>query len=198
MSLDALLAQGDLDALSAWLDGLDHAARVDAMHRTTRAQQARMYDLAAAARPLTLEDFVPAHVPDRVEVIHHGRNSLPLFRSFQKRFARPDGDRTRLFGYNEGALRPLLGPGCFVAHPTAGNATWEPRGAIVVDYFQVPDGPVPDGWPAVVPNSRGLQILVYHNTRDFMRRVSAHVTIGKAFKVETSLESFFTLVREDR
>lgn len=200
MTLDRLLADDatTIEALGAWLDGLDHAGRFEALSSTSKAQQAKLWTLAATSRPLTLDDFVPASVPDRTEVIHHGRNSLPAFRTFQKRFARAPGDPTRLFGYNEGATRLLIGPGYFVAHGTAGNPSWEERGAVVVDYFMVPDAPVPDGWPAVVPNSRGPQILVYHRTRDFMRRVSEHVTIGMAFKVERSMNSYFTLLREDR
>ena len=31
---------------------------------------------------------------------------------------------------------------------------------------------------------KGLQVLVYHKTRDFMRKVSAHVSIGAAYKKE--------------
>ncbi len=30
------------------------------------------------------------------------------------------------------------------------------------------------------PNSQGLQVFVYHRTRDFMRKVSEHVSIGRA------------------
>ena len=56
---------------------------------------------------------------------------------------------------------------------------------------------VPAAWPAVKANDRGLQVLVYNKTRDFMRRVSEHVSIGMAFKVEKSLNNWFTLVRED-
>jgi hypothetical protein len=47
-----------------------------------------------------------------------------------------------------------------------------------------------------VPNSRGLQRFVYHRTRDFMRRVSRHVTIGAAYKGESPLDHYFVLVRE--
>ncbi len=60
----------------------------------------------------------------------------------------------------------------------------------------MPDGPVPDGWPEVIPNSKGLQRFVYYQTRDFMRRVSKHVTIGAAYKVEKKLDHYFVLVRE--
>jgi len=94
------------------------------------------------------------------------------------------------------AIQVTRGPGYFVAVPTASNPEWRSRGAIVVDYFQVPDGAVASGWPRVVPNTKGLQRFVYDRTRDFMRRVSKHVTIGAAFKVEKALDHYFVLVRE--
>lgn len=200
MSLSSMLASptAAIAEIGAWLDGMDHAARMDAMSSTSRSEQRRLWDLAAASPAITFEHFVPANVADRTEVIHHGRNTLPVFRHFQKRFARAADGSRRLFGYNEGATRALIGPGYFVAHDTAGHPVWEERGAWVVDYFMVPDGPVPDGWPKVIPNNQGPQILVYNRTRDFMRRVSAHVSIGAAYKVEKSMASWFTLVREDR
>jgi hypothetical protein len=124
------------------------------------------------------------------------RRRGPL-RLFQKRFSRPEDGSDRLFGYNESPFKTTIGPGFFVAIPTAGKPAWEERGAIVIDYFQIPDGPVPSGWPRVIPNTKGLQRFVYHRTRDYMRRVSAHVTIGAAFKEESSLDHYFILCRED-
>ena len=66
----------------------------------------------------------------------------------------------------------------------------------MVDYYQVPDGAVADGWPAVVANDWRLQRFVYHQTRDFMRRVSRHVSIGAAFKRERPLDHYFVLCRK--
>lgn len=200
MSLSSMLAdpKTGVAEIGAWLDGLDPAARLEAMGHTSGREQKRLYELAAASPPMTAHDFVPAHVGPGVEVIHHGRNTLPVFRSFQKRFTRPADGSNRFFGYNHGSTGWLIGPGYFVAHDTAGNADWEARGAWVVDYFMVPDGPVPEAWPKVVANNVGLQILVYHHTRDFMRKVSKHVSIGAAFKVEKAMGAYFTLVREDR
>jgi hypothetical protein len=66
---------------------------------------------------------------------------------------------------------------------------------VVVDYFEVPGGAVVDGWPRVVPNSRGLQRFVYHRTRDFLRAVSTHVSIGAAFKRDRPLDHYFVLCR---
>lgn len=204
MSLNAMLADVNIniDEIAAWLDGLDHDARKAAAFSLDRSGQRALYERATHGAAITLEHFVPTALSDCTEVIHHGRNTLPLPASqkrFEKRFARPGaGDETDgLYGYNEAPTRGLIGPGYFVAIVTAGTPKWESRGAVVVDYFQVPTGAVVEGWPAVVPNSRGLQYFIYNKTRDFMRRVSHHVSIGAAYKKEKALGHFFVLVRED-
>ncbi|MCC6559470.1 MAG: hypothetical protein IT372_41655 [Polyangiaceae bacterium] len=198
--LHDLLCQGaPLSRITEHLDGLTHEGRLEALKATTRADQRALYQAAREALPITLDHFVPDGTPPLVAVHHKGRNSLPLpspFRFFEKRFARPEDGAARLFGYNEGSTRAVIGPGYFVAVPTAGNAAWEERGAVVIDYFQVPDGPVPEGWPKVKKNSQGLQFFVYNGTRDFMRRVSQHVSIGAAYKGEKALDHYFTLCRE--
>ena len=198
MTLRQMLADPSMTigALAAHLDGMDHAGRMAFLGSTNKADQRRLWHLAAGSAPITREHFVPAGTPPRTAVPHFGRNTLPLFNSFQKVFCAPEDGSNRLFGYNEGATRPLIGPGYYVAIPTAGNPAWEERGAWVVDYFQVPDGPVVDGWPKVKKNSQGLQVLVYHHTRDFMRKVSEHVSIGIAYKNEMCLNNWFTLIRE--
>ncbi len=189
-----------LDAVRDGLDALDHAGRHDAVRACGRAELGRLYDLAAEAPPLDEAHFVADRGPLE-PVTHDGWNSLPLpraSRQFQKVFARPEpGGAPRLFGYNEGDSRRLIGPGYFQLVPTAGNAEWAPRGAWVVDYHRVPDGPVPAGWPKVVPNWWGLQILVYDGTRDFMRRVSRHVSIGKPWGRLGALPFCFALIRRD-
>lgn len=195
---DLLRQNAPLARIAAHLDGLTHEARVEALSSTTRADQRALYKAAGDAPPITLDFFVLAGTPARVAVHHKGRNSLPLpspFRFFEKRFARPEDGSARLFGYNEGSTKSWIGPGYFVAIPTAGKPAWEERGAVVIDYFQVPDGPVPAGWPRVVPNSKGLQMFVYDGTRDYMRRVSNDVSVGAAYKGEKALDHYFTLCR---
>ena len=150
--------------------------------------------------PFALDHFVPRGVPPVTAVHHKGKNTLPLpgkHKFFEKRFARPQDGSERLFGYNQSPSKNLVGPGFFVTVYTHSNPAWSERGAIVVDYFQVPDGAVPAGWPAVIPNSQGLQRFVYKGTRDFMRRVSGHVSIGAAYKGEKALDHYFVLVRQD-
>jgi hypothetical protein len=193
-------ARADILAIGSYLDGLDPGARWGEMKRLDRAHQRSLYEKAAAAPPIDFAHFVGDARP-RQEVIHDGVNTLPLprkWRRFQKRFCRPDGDPTgaRLFGYNEGPSRGWIGPGFFVAVPTADQPQWTARGAVVVDYYQIPDGAVADGWPKIVANDWRLQRFVYHETRDFMRRVSRHVSIGAAFKREKPLDHYFVLCRQ--
>jgi len=130
-----------------------------------------------------------------VEVIHDGLNTLALphsLRRFQKRFCRPAvPGAAELFGYNEGPLRRVIGPGYFVASRPMDDA----HGGVMVDYFRVPEGEVADGWPPIVPNRKGLQRFVYDQTRDFLRRVCTHVSIGAAFKQDKPLDHYFVLSR---
>ena len=186
------------DSIGGYLDGLAGDVRWREVVALDRARQRTLYEKAAHAPAIDLAHFV-GDAPARTEVIHDGVNTLPLpppLRRFQKRFCRPaTGEGARLFGYNEGPTRRLIGPGYFVAVPTAGRPAWAARGAVIVDYFQVPDGEVAPGWPRVVDNHWRLQRFVYEATRDFMRRVSAHVSIGAAFKRERPLDHFFVLCR---
>lgn len=180
------------------LDGLDPQQRVEALAGLSRSDQRRLFARAADSPPLGLGFFVPDGATG--EVRHRGTNTLPLprrLRQFEKRFARQQGGLERLFGYNHYALQRLLGPGYFVAESCREDPDWGGRGGVVVDYFRVPDGAVPDGWPRVVPNTKGLQRFFYGGTRDFMRRVSGDVSIGAAFRGEKPLDHYFTLCRQE-
>jgi hypothetical protein len=198
---DMLASDGTgIAEIGAWLDGVAAAARLDAVFALDRGGQRELFKRARTGSQLTLEHFVPAEVPALGPVHHRGKNTLPLpskHRFFEKRFCRPQDGSQRLFGYNHAPSKGLVGPGYFVAHFTRDEPAWTDRGPVVVDYFQVPDGPVPAQWPKVVPNSHGLQRFVYKGTRDFMRRVSAHVSIGAAYKGEKPLDHYFVLVRQD-
>jgi hypothetical protein len=185
--------------ITAALDAMTHPARLAAVRSLSTVDLANLYERAAECEPVTMEHFVPADRPELTEVVHHGLNSLPAFRTFQKRFCRSTNrrDLRTIYGYNEGITRPLLGPGFFVTHPTEGVEHWEPRGAVVIDYHLEPDGPLSSTWPHFKPNSHGLQHFVYDRTRDFMRRVSEHVSIGSAYKDEDRMDTYFVLCRED-
>jgi hypothetical protein len=200
-SLRALLRNpsAPMAEVSALLDGADGAARRDALFSLSGREQQALYERAAASAPLTLEDLVPKGVPALTPVIHAGKNSLPVFREFEKRMCRPDDGTARVYGYNEGFTRAFIGPGYFVAYPT-GLATdlapgWASRGGVVVDYFQVPQTPVVAGWPRVMPNERGLQRFVFRGMRDYLRKVSRHASIGAAWRGEVNFNSWFVLCR---
>ena len=190
-----------IEAIAEYLDRGPPLARLEAVMALSRKAQRALYNKAQAAPALSLSHFVPDERAPLAPVVHHGRNTLPLpkkHRFFQKVFTRPDEEgAARLYGYNESPSRKLIGPGYFVAVPTDGQPAWQARGAVVIDYFQVPTGAVSVGWPRVVPNSAGLQRLVYYHTRDFMRAVSKHVSIGLACKEEKPLDHYFVLCRED-
>lgn len=191
----------EIEAVAERLDRATPEARVEEMFALDRAAQRILFNHATLT--IGIDHFVPSGVSAGRPVRHRGRNTLPLpgkHRFFEKRFSRAVESSGRLFGYNHAPSRGLVGPGYFVAYATdASNAlpAWRERGGVVVDYFQVPDGAVPSEWPKVVPNTQGLQRFVYHGTRDFMRRVSQHVSIGAAYKGEKKLDHYFVLVRQD-
>lgn len=201
-SLHALLKNtaAPMADISALLDNASAEHRRAALFSLSRAQQRSLYERAAASPTLTLDDLVPPGASTLTPVVHAGKNSLPVFRDFEKHMCRPDDGSARIFGFNEGFTRPFIGPGYFVAMPTGlptDNApSWAARGGVVVDYFQVPNTTVASGWPAVVDNSVGLQRFVYAGMRDYLRKVSIHASIGAAFKGEREFNSWFILCRD--
>ena len=70
-----------------------------------------------------------------------------------------------------------------------------PRGGSVVDYWQVPTER-PAQWPEVRDNTDGLQRFVYARMHDFLRKVSAHVSIGRAWREHKATDNYFVLCRE--
>ena len=187
-----ILPACDLAALRHALDGVGHEARLHAVREWGGKEMAPLFEAAADNDATTLEDFVPAGVAALTEVIHHGKNSLPVFTEFQKRFCRPGegAPSDQLWGYNEQTLKLFTGPGYFVTHP------WK-DGGVVIDYTMVPGGKV-STWPAIAPNSAGLSRFIYNGTQDVMRKVSEHVTIGRARRGDVIMDNWFALVREDK
>ena len=175
------------------LDGLPSADRILAVRALGRSEQRRLYEAADGVARVQLVDLVPPSTPDLVPVRHYGRNTLPLFTLFEKRFARPRGEDPsapkRLVGFNFQTMAPLTGPGYFVARDDVA------KGEVLIDYREVPTQ-APDGWPPIRGNDRGLGRLVYGNMVDTLRRVSEHVTIGSAARGGKDLGSWFVLCRE--
>jgi hypothetical protein len=182
----------DLPRLSKDLNELGHPARMWAVRQWTRPVQAKLWDAARGFRAVTLDDYVPADIAPRVEVIHHGVNTLPAHHNFPKRVARPaDPDiHDQLVGYNFQSLSGATGPGYYVAHPAA------EAGEVDIDYTLVPKEKL-DAWPPIVPNSARLGRFVYDGMVDVMRGVSSHVSIGRVRKKSGWQDAWFVLVRED-
>ena len=93
-----------------------------------------------------------------------GATRLPAFHTFEKRFCLPDAHTNELWGYNEHALSPLLGPGYFIARTTSPQE-------VVFDYATVPPSKLA-AWPQIRLNSERLGRFVYYRTRDTVRGVS--------------------------
>lgn len=192
MNLNVLLEPTiDLPRLAHVLDELGHLGRVDTIRGWNKKTQARLYEAAQGFRKLTLDDFVPPSTEPLREIIHHGKNTLPSFSHFQKRFCKSaDAEQKDLLGYNHQSLMGLTGPGYFVVHPA------EAEGEIDIDYLRVPSEK-PEAWPPIQSNERGIGRLVYGGMVDVMRGISSHVTIGRAKKKGRAIDAWFVLCRED-
>ena len=175
------------------LDGMTHEQRVAAVRSLGRSEQRRLYEGVDGFRPLRLEHLVPPATGDFEPVRHFGKNTLPLFSHFEKRFCRPRGaDAVKpgeLHGFNFQTMQPVTGPGYFVAHEDAN------RPEVLVDYNAVPSAH-PKGWPTIRRNEAGLSRFVYGFMVDTLRRVSEHVSIGSAARKGKDLGSWFILCRE--
>jgi hypothetical protein len=193
-TLEVFFAGGkvDMTGLARHLDGLEDSARASATRSMTARQQAKVFEAARGVRALDLDDFVPAGTPPLVQVIHSGKNSLPFFKTFEKRFCRPELGSARLWGYNENprSITSVTGPGYFVCYSIG-------SGEVLIDYCEVPpnEPKKPDGWPPVLPNSAGLSRFIYNRTQDTMRGVSKHVSVGRAARDGRVMDNWFVLCR---
>jgi hypothetical protein len=177
--------------IAAFLDGLSHAERVGAIRSLQPRDQRNLYRGVEGFKPVTLETLVPKTVVDMCTVRHYGKNSLPVFTDFEKRFCRPrSAAAAELYGFNFQTLSPITGPGYFTARELVG------RPEVAVDYSEVPLE-CPEGWPPIQSNRRGISRLVFGSLVDVLRGVSDHVTIGSAARNGKELGSWFVLCRED-
>lgn len=179
-------------AIADLLDQLADALRPRVVRDLGRRDQQALYAKVEGFASLRLVDLVPPTRSDLEEVRHLGRNSLPAFKIFEKRFCRlpgsPSDSPEALAGYNFQAMSPVTGPGYFMAREDAKT------GEILVDYNRLPDQK-PLGWPEIRSNERGLSRFVYGFMVDRLRRVSEHVTIGSAARKGKDLGSYFILSR---
>ncbi|MDX2009620.1 MAG: hypothetical protein SFW67_05500 [Myxococcaceae bacterium] len=178
-------------ALAEHLDAVPAAQRLAETLALDASHQARLFDVVQGARRFTLDDLAPATTPPLVGVRHEGRNSLLAFTRFAKVFAVPDEApkvASERWGFNatSGLVTVTVGPGYFVAVQQGDE--------VLVDYTRLPPRPL-DGAPRVLGNDERLSYFVYNRTRDVVRGVSAHVSIGRAWRGERQLDNWFVLCR---
>lgn len=181
-----------LDEISAFLDSLSNEERIAVVHQLSAAHQRNLFEAAKGYLPLDLEYFAPSSRQPLVGLPHHGKNSIPIpaFSRFQKVFCVPDRptERPQRWGYNNFKYGQYVGPGYYVAEECG-------DGEVVVDYFRIP--PVaPPGWPPLRENCVGLSRFIYCQTRDYLRGVSKHVSIGRATRNGKLMDNWFVLCRD--
>jgi hypothetical protein len=190
MNLNGELSSGrfELSKVASYLDGLDPETRLSEVRSIGARGQANLFEAVRGVHKLTLDYMVPKHVGARVEVPHHGKNSLPMFTLFAKVFTRPSVEAKELWGYNRnnGFIETFVGPGYYVAY--------EQDGEIAVDYTRLPEGKL-DHWPAIIPNESRASRFVYAGMVDMLRGVSKHVTIGRAIRNGKEADNWFLLCR---
>jgi hypothetical protein len=176
--------------LAATSDALDPAQRVEAIRALTARDLARLWEIAEELTAAVALDFLlapdvtPGHTAEWI-----GKNSLPMFSHFTKRFTRGEAAGT-LVGQNTGAMEWLTGPGYFIA-----TVRPETPSELLIDYTRVPTAP-PPGWPKVRPNESGISRLVFGNMHDYLRPIGEHLAIGAAFTTAGKFRGqYFALAR---
>lgn len=172
------------------LDAADPARRLALVRSLSRRAQANLYEAAKGFRKLSVDDLVPRDVAPLTEVVHDGKNSLPVFSQFAKVFCRPKPDAQELWGYNRtgSLIEHAVGPGYFVASQGPGDE-------VLIDYTRLPDTKLP-GWPEIASNAERLSRFVYAGMIDALRAVSQHVTVGRAIRNGKVQDNWFVLCRK--
>jgi len=171
-----------IDDIEAHLDGLDESKRIDEVRACSSKLQAKLWE-AAAGQTVKATDFVGDI--DKT-VIYAGKNTLPLFSFFEKRFWRP-GDGSAVVGYNHQSMSKITGPGYFVTED--GD-----NGELVFNYVKEA-GIQPPEWPKVRPNNGLIPRVVYGHMLDYNRRVSKDTVIGCATKKGKEIGQYYLLTR---
>lgn len=187
--------QVDFDRLEQLLDDASANERESALDHFGSSVQQRVFE-QAEGRSVELDQIVPPDADPLEPVVHQGRNTLPAFQSFQKRFCRPPADYVdehgeRVWGYNDQTFMVATGPGYFVGYED------ESTGEFLIDYRELPEES-PEPWPEIVSNSNRLGRFVYAGTVDRLRRLASRVVVGRAYVGEDDpMNAWFVLVRRD-
>jgi len=179
MTIDKPTEVQDISALATALDAATHDERVAWCRSLNGKQIYKLYDLAKEGGPLKTDDLVGK---DGEVIIHKGKNGVPVFTYFEKRFVRL-GDEVA--GYNDGhetapigapIYRMITGPGHYICYDSP-----DVPGEVWVDYRTIPQKQCPE-FPPLIDNDSGLRALIFGNMVDIIRRVSEHVVVGDATK----------------
>lgn len=170
------------EEIAGHLDGLDEAARIEQVRACGAGNQKKLWEIIAG-KTVNVATFVPE---SDATVIYAGRNSLPVFSLFQKRFWRP-ADGGSVVGYNHQTMSPFTGPGYF-------HTKDSDNGELLFDYTELPTLR-PPGWPPIKPNKGLIAGPVYGGMKDYCRRVSKDTVLGTAHKNGKPMGQFFLLTR---
>lgn len=189
-SFHSALHRGAVDELAEIADSLDETGRIDAIRTLSRPEMARLWEMAEnPAGRAELSLLLPDSTPPGHTVEWIGKNSLPAFNAFSKRFTRSPEAGT-LTGRNVFSLERLVGPGYFTA-----VRRLEKPAEILFDYTRYPAA-APPGWPALARNDRGLSRFVFKDMHDYFRPIGQHLGIGAAFDTEGRFRGqYFVLTR---
>lgn len=182
----------DLPRLSEILDGLGHDGRVHTLGTWEKHDYKALFEAAKGFKPIDLSFVVPDGVAPLTEVIHDGHNTLPLFKHFQKRFARTEGGPYPVVGYNHQSMQAFTGPGYFCVS----IGTGEHEGELLLDHSVEATAKAPS-WPPIQKNEGGIGGIVSGGTIDYLRGLSSHVSIGAAYRDGKHRNHWFALVRRD-
>jgi len=177
-------SETDLSTLSGLLDDAESIARIEWLRSLSKKEQAALF-LMAEGTQMRPEEVLgeDGHI-----LIHHGKNSLPVYSNFQKRITKHQGV---IQGYNHQSLQWLVGPGHFRVIENEAVP-----GELLFDYLWAPES-VPEGFPAARSNKGGFSGLVYGNLQDVVRKVSRHVSIGRAYMKSKETNNYFGLCKDD-
>lgn len=173
------------------LDGLGHEGRYHTVRTWSKKEMERIFDAVKGHKPVDLDFFCPVSEP-KVEVIHDLHNAMGLPGYTQKRFCKVPGDDATLAGWNATSTNIFTGPGYF----SATKGTGEYEGELVVDYTKLPKDKDPR-WPPIQENGGLIGGIVYGGMIDYVRGISSHVSIGKAYKGGKPRGFYFAMVRRD-